>query len=202
MLRASTILSHARLDRDLTIEEASKKLKIPVKHLQAIEQENKADFPHEPYCSLIIKDYANFLNLNGDEVLRIFHRDFDRQISPPKSATLNLGLTPGLFFRLSLLLLFVFFAGYLLREYLSFTRPPKLVVNWPETILVDSNLNLTGQTDSEATVIVNGDSILTDPEGKFSTTIKLPPGGLNVTIESRSIAGKTTTVSRHLEPSQ
>ncbi|MFA6519131.1 MAG: helix-turn-helix domain-containing protein [Candidatus Shapirobacteria bacterium] len=198
MLRASTILSHARLDKELDFVEVSKKLKIPQKYLQAIEEENKSLFPQEPYCSLIIKDYANFLNLNGEEILRIFRRDFNRESSSSPLRRQSLGITPNFIFKLSLLVLFLAFASYLYFEYLSYSRPPKLSVIWPENnLIIDNTANITGQTDSEATVSVNGEPILVDPDGKFSTELKIPQTGLDVTIESRSISGKTTITSKN-----
>lgn len=202
MLRASTILSHARLDKELDLTEVSRKLKIPAKYLQAIEEENKSLFPQEPYCSLIIKDYANFLNLNGEEILRIFRRDFNREPTPSVQRRQSPGFTPNLIFKLSLAILFITFAGYLFLEYLSYSRPPKLLIDWPETnLIIDGTVRITGRTDSEATVSVNGDPVLVDQDGKFSADINIPQAGLDVTIESRSIAGRTTITTRRLKPS-
>ena len=72
MLRASALLKNTRLDRELDLLEISKKLKIPVKSLTAIENEDIVNFPQEPYCSLIVKDYADFLGLNGSNILCLF----------------------------------------------------------------------------------------------------------------------------------
>lgn len=197
MLRASTILSHARLDKELDFNEISKRLKIPAKYLQAIEEENKPLLPQEPYCSLIIKDYANFLNLNGDEVLRIFRRDFSQEKASTTATFLAPGLTPSFLFRLSFILLLLAFSAYLFFEYQSFNSPPKLIVTWPEqTIIIDNIAKITGQTDSEATVSIDGDPVLVDQDGKFSSDVKIPETGLNITVESHSIAGKITTITK------
>jgi cytoskeletal protein RodZ len=197
MLRASTVLSHARLDKELNFSEVSKKLKIPQKYLQAIEEEDQPLLPQEPYCSLIIKDYANFLGLNGDEVLRIFRRDFNQKKTVSTKTFLIPGLTPNFIFRLSLLFLFFIFFAYLFSEYLSFNRPPRLTITWPEkALLIDNVAKISGQTDSEATVSVNGDLVLVDQNGKFTANIKVPESGLNIIVESRSIAGKITSLSK------
>ena len=85
MFRVSTILKNTRLDKELEFSEISKKLKIPAKYLEAIEDEKIANFPQEPYCSLIVKDYANFLGLNGEEILSLVRRDFAQKVKIVKS---------------------------------------------------------------------------------------------------------------------
>ena len=85
MFRVSTIFKNTRLDKELEFSEISKKLKIPAKYLEAIEDEKIANFPQEPYCSLIVKDYANFLGLNGEEILSLFRRDFAQKVKIVKS---------------------------------------------------------------------------------------------------------------------
>jgi len=79
MFCASSLLKNTRLDKEWELVDISKKLKVPVKYLEAIENENVGSFPQEPYCSLIIKDYADYLGLNGVDVLALFRRDFDQK---------------------------------------------------------------------------------------------------------------------------
>ena len=79
MKRASAILESTRLDRELDFEEISKRTRIPTHYLLAFENETTSDFPSEPYCSLMVKDYAEFLGLNGEEILSIFRRDYDQK---------------------------------------------------------------------------------------------------------------------------
>ena len=76
---ASSLLKNTRLDKEWELEDISKKIKIPVKYLRALEDEQINCFPQEPYCSLIIKDYADYLGLQGQDVLALFRRDFEQK---------------------------------------------------------------------------------------------------------------------------
>ena len=159
MYRASDIIQNTRIEKDLTIEEISKKIKIPAKYLLAFEKEDKDNFPQEPYSSLILKDYANFLGLNGERILMIFRRDFEIknkivQQKPKKT----IYFSPQLTFSVSLIFVFLLFAGYLVNEYLKFNRPPKLKIDWPQEF--SNPLIIQGSTDPTNTIRVNDDLIL------------------------------------------
>ena len=193
MFKASVILKNAREDKDLSIEEVSKKLKISVKYLQAIEGEQKSEFPDEPYCSLMIKDYANFLGLNGEDVISLFRRDF---ASISKSATAinnQFFFTPQFTFRLATFGVIILFIGYIVVEYLKFNRPPELKVDWP---LASNSAEISGVTDPESTIRVNNDLIIVDQLGKFHKNLDLSRTNTKVVIESKSPSGKTTVVEK------
>lgn len=197
MFRVSLILKNAREDKALNYAEISQKLKVPVKYLEALENEQIKNFPQEPYCSLIVKDYATFLGLNGDDVLSLFRRDFDRR-SKNKAAKTNLvNFTPQFTFRLGFILVIFAFAFYLVNEYIKFNRPPRLKVNWPEIGLITNNLlKITGSTDNDATVRVNQDLIIVDSNGNFNKQLTLFPTETKIVVESKSPSGKTTVVEK------
>lgn len=197
MYRASSIIKNQRLEKDLEIGEISKKLKIPVKYLVAIEDEVKCDFPPDPYCSLMVKDYANFLGLNGEQILSLFRRDFDQKRQIKQISKTGFSFTPQFTFTVSIILFIVVFAGYLTFEYIKFNRPPELKVIWPQTIT--ENIEITGTTESEATVRINQDLVIVDSSGKFSKRLSLNNGDNKVVIESKSPSGKTTTQTNVLK---
>ena len=193
MFKASVILKNAREDKDLSIEEVSKKLKISAKYIRAIEGEQKANFPEEPYCSLIIKDYACFLGLNGDDLISLFRRDFASNFKSPISATANFSITPQSTFRVATIVAIFIFVSYIFVEYLKFNRPPELHVDWP---LASTAAEITGQTDPESTIRVNNDLIIVDHSGKFHKSINLSQPATKVVVESKSPSGKTTVVEK------
>lgn len=196
MLRASIILKNTREDKSYELSEVAKKTKISIKYLRAIENESKDDLPSEPYTSLIIKDYAAFLGLNGDDILSLYRRDFVRRTKKISGSLVKSGLlTPQYVFRLASLFLVAIFAAYLYYEYQVYHSPPRLEVNWPDTG-GSKNLEITGTTDSESTVRVNQDLILVNPDGTFTTTVDLSKSGNKITVESRSPGGKTTLVEK------
>lgn len=193
MIRASALLKDTRLDKDLDLIEISKKLKIPVKSLAAIENEDVTNFPQEPYCSLIVKDYADFLGLNGSNILCLFRRDFDQKKKNKGNSKQLLSFTPQFTFKLSIIAILILFSSYLIFEYIKFNQPPKLKINWPlDTIITNSAVSLTGTTDIEATIRINDDLIIVDNQGNFNKKIDLGEGENKIIVESKSPSGKVT----------
>jgi hypothetical protein len=191
MKRASSILESTRLDRELDFTEISKKTKIPLKYLIAFENETTANFPEEPYCSLMLKDYADFLGLNGEEILSLFRRDYDRKSSVTAPRHFLFSLTPQYAFTLFITILTIIFASYLISEYLKFNRPPRLKVNWPQS-LSGENIEISGITDPEATVKVNNSLVIVDQNGNFQKDIELSTSEAKIVIEAKSPAGVVT----------
>ena len=203
MFRASIILKNARQDHSLEISEVSKKLKISAKYIESIETENKSKFPQEPYCSLIIKDYANYLGLNGDDILSLFRRDFANTCQNKTKNSRWQFFTPQSTFKIAVIVSIVFFATYLIIEYLKFNQAPSLIVNWPSsTNLSQLTLDLTGITDPESTIRINNDLIIVDEEGKFSKKFTFSSSDSStIIVESKSPSGKITTLEKtfHLD---
>lgn len=197
MFRVSLILKNAREDKALNYAEVSQKLKVPAKYLEALETEQIKNFPQEPYCSLIVKDYANFLGLNGDDVLSLFRRDFDRRAKNKITKANLVNFTPQFTFRLGFIVVVLAFAFYLVNEYIKFNQPPQLKVNWPDAnLIVNHVLDLTGTTDNDATVKVNQDLIMVDSNGNFKKQLTLSPTTTKITVVAQSPSGKTTSVEK------
>lgn len=202
MFCASSLLKNTRLDKEWELSEISKKIKVPVKYLEAIENEIIGCFPQEPYCSLIIKDYADYLGLNGTDVVALFRRDFDQQRKTKNKNSLFFSFTPKFTFTVSLLLVVLFFFVYLTSEYIKFHQPPKLEVIWPlEATVSSSMVEISGITDPESTVRINDDLILVDINGNFQKKINLTSGENNIIIESTSPNGKQTIVNKVIKSS-
>ena len=207
MFRASVILKNAREDHSYELEEISKKLKISLKYLKAIENEDRANFPQEPYCSLIIKDYAAFLGLNGEEILSLFRRDFANAAKSKTQADAKLFFTPQFTFKVSLVVSLILFTTYLTLEYVKFNRPPMLKVNWPNSNIVNADsFDLTGVTDPESTIRIKvaGDKpvdepVIVDQTGGFEGKISLTTNESKVIVESKSPSGKVTQSQKVLK---
>ncbi len=192
MKRASTILESARLDRELDYSEISKKTKIPVRYLIAFENESCKDFPEEPYCSLMLKDYADFLGLNGENILSLFRRDYDTKSHSSPSRRLFFSLTPQYTFSVFIVLSVLVFAIYLFSEYSKFNRPPPLKVNWPQD-LSSKTVEITGVTNPESTVKINDSLVIVDSNGNFSKSIEISTPEAKIIVEAKSPAGVVTS---------
>jgi len=195
MLRVSAIIQEARLDKQLELEDISKKIKVPVKYLRAIEDEASANFPLEPYCSLIVKDYAQYLGLDGQRILSLFRRDYSEKLKTKTYRPRLLSFTPKFTLGLAMVLSLVIFSAYLFYEYLTFNRPPNLKVDWPANLVVATSFfDLNGVTNAESTVRVNQDLVIVDHNGNFKKRIELSSSDeTKVIVEAKSPSGKTTT---------
>lgn len=193
MFQASSLLKNTRLDKEWDLADISKKLKVPVKYLEALENEDVGCYPQEPYCSLIIKDYADYLGLNGKDVLALFRRDFEQKNKVKNSIKNSFSFTPKVTFTISIILVVVIFIFYLMSEYYKFHLPPKLKVNWPlEATVSASTVEINGITDPESTIRINNDLIMVNNDGSFQKKINLNTGENLVTIQSTSPNGKTS----------
>lgn len=198
MFRASTILSNARLDKSLELSEVSKKLKIPQKYLQAIESENSQNFPQEPYLSLIVKDYANYLGLNGTDTLSIFRRDYEQKRKLKKEKPPSLFITPQFTFKIGVFVSVLIFIAYLVTEYLKFNQPPRLEVYWPESPPPKTEqLEISGLTHPESTVRINDDLVIVNSNGEFRKKVTIPQqSNFVIVVESTSPSGKTNRLEK------
>lgn len=199
MLRTSFLLKNTRLDKEYELTDISKKLKISVKYLTAIENEEVKNFPQEPYCSLIIKDYADYLGLNGQEILSFFRRDFEQKKRIKSVKKSGFSFTPQFTFSVLIGVIIIGFIFYLTSEYIKFNRPPKLKINWPETIDNES-FDLTGITDPDSTIRINKDLIIIGSNGSFQKKIQTGSDGeIKIIVESKSPSGKTTVEEKTLK---
>jgi len=198
MKRASAILESTRLDRELDFEEISKRTRIPTHYLLAFENETTSDFPSEPYCSLMVKDYAEFLGLNGEEILSIFRRDYDQKSQKFHPRHSFFSFTPQLALKLFIILLLIIFSLFLIYEYLKFNRPPKLTVNWPDN-LSTKTVEISGNTDPMATIKINDSLVIVDSKGNFKKTIDIASSEAKITVEAKSPAGVISTDEKNIK---
>lgn len=197
MTKAVEILVGTRIDKGYTLEEIAKITKLSYKYLSAIEAGDLNILPPEPYNYLMIKDYATFLGLKGDDLVRLYRRDFQRLPSKSPPSRSKRQVTPQLIFRLLTVTTFLVFILYLAWQYYDYQSPPPLEVAWPsENLVGESDIILTGQTDPQATVKVNDQLVIVNLDGQFEYRLKPTQPEINISVVSTSIAGKTTTLTK------
>jgi len=92
------------------------------------------------------------------------------------------------------------FLGYLLFQYRYVFIPPSLTISSPKAGSVTSQeVTVSGQTDSNATVFVNNESVFLTSDGKFTKRITLFPGETILTIKAKNRLGKETVVTREIQ---
>ena len=106
-----------------------------------------------------------------------------------------LQLTPGKFITFIVVALVSLFLLYLGLQYHTLQKTPTLVVDEPinQAVVTDKRIDILGKTDPDATVTINGISVLVRGDGKFFDQINLDPGVNKLIVTATSRLGKTTT---------
>jgi cytoskeletal protein RodZ len=208
MKTAGSILREARLAQNISLETVEKATKIRVRFLEAIEADTYEGLPSLSYAKGFIKNYSDFLGLDSRRVLAFFRR---QNTDAPKSSILPKGvseplnrstfqLTPGRFVTVLVGGLVGLFLVYLGFQYQGLRRAPGLDIESPtnQAVVSERRVDILGKTDPDATVTINGISVLVRSDGKFFDQVNLDPGVNVITIVATSRFGKTTTVTREV----
>lgn len=206
MRTVGEILKKARNEAKFSLEEVESKIKIRKKYLQALEENSWNSLPSLAYIKGFLKNYSNFLNLNPDEMLAVFRRQykFDEKeevvpegVSSPINEPIVRFSPQTVFISLGVLFILIFFVN-LFFQYRAIVNPPVLTIASPNEgeLLKSNTLTVKGSTDEDATVKINSKQISVNNKGEFSETFNLQTGINTITIESISKHGKKRTVTR------
>ncbi len=206
MKTVGSILKEARLAKKITYEQVEVATKIRAKFLQAIEDDDYRSLPSVAYAKGFVKNYGEFLGIPSETTLAFFRRqtkDVARSAILPKGEIESLNrswfqLTPGKFLLFLIVGLVTLFFSYLGLQYRQIQSPPRITLETPADNAVTGTrkIELLGTTDPDATVTVNGVSVLVRSDGKFFDQVSLEPGKNTITIVASSRFGKTSTVTR------
>jgi cytoskeletal protein RodZ len=203
MKTVGQMLRTAREEKKLSLEDIERGTKIRLKFLEAIESDEFTIMPSQSYVKGFVKNYSEYVGLNSKTVLAFYRR---QTVDAPKSHLLPKGmeaplnrsafqLTPGQFIFIIVSTLVCVFLLYLFIQYQTLQKPPTLLVDSPvnQEVFSDTRVDVLGKTDPDATVTINGVSVLVRPDGKFFDQIRVEPGINSITITASSRLGKTTT---------
>lgn len=206
MKTVGEILREARITKGYSLEQVEQATKIRRKFLDAIEADDYTKLPSLAYAKGFVKNYSTFLGIDRDTVLAFFRRQ-TREVSRtsllPKGMAEPLNkpwfqLTPGRFLGILGAGLGAVFLLYFGMQYRRLNQPPALAVETPkdQIVTIDKRIDVLGRTDTDATVTVNGFSLVVRSDGRFFSQVVLEPGVNTVTVVATSRFGKATTVTR------
>jgi cytoskeletal protein RodZ len=208
MRTVGEILRDARIAKQLKLTDIEQGTKIRLKFLEAIEADNFKIMPSLSYAKGFVKNYSEFLGLDSNITLAFFRRqttDVPRSSLLPKGMEepLNrsaLQLTPGKFVGSIIAVFILLFLAYLGFQYHSLQQSPVLLIDSPadQAIVTEKRMEVFGKTDPDATVTINGVSVIVRGDGKFFDQIALDTGVNKITIVATSRLGKTTTAVREV----
>ncbi len=188
MKSVGQLLKTAREQKKFTFEDVHKFVKIHPKFLLALEHGDYSVFSNIIHAKGFLKIYAEFLGLEVDQVLGLWRREYEAELekiekSRPKFKLNDLKksalvLTPSVVFMTMFVVLTLSFFGYLFYQYRTYSGAPKLEIFNPKNNIVVTYeiLDVTGQTDIDATLLINNQRVILDKSGGFATSIRLKPG--------------------------
>jgi len=156
----------ARERKGVDLYRAERDTKIRARYLAALERGDYRELPGAVYSRGFLRNYALYLGLDPDDVIRQWHRERgDTAIAPPvitvprPLTTPRQGLTfsPGVVVAALLTVGVVAFGAYLALQLLRFSRPPTIAVTDPPRAVFDlsdsdTQYTMRGTTTPGATV--------------------------------------------------
>lgn len=206
MTTIGQLLSDAREQKKMTINEVSEITRIRPLYLQALEDGRYSAFSSDVHLQGFLVNYSKFLGLDIDRIHALYRRE--RRIKPEqmKKAMFTskdrpkFVLTPRhiVFPLIAVAVIGVVF--YFVRQYQAIAEPPALTVMEPQdnTVTASQNLLIKGQVEPGVSLSVNNQEVTTvDSLGFFELYVKLNLEGANkITVIAESGLGKQTIIER------
>ncbi len=194
MKTVGQIIKSARQKRSLSVDQLSSLTKIDSKYIAALELDHYSDLPSETFAKGFIRNLSLRLDLNPNELIAIFRRDF-RQPDRVGPKTIHRKTFSG-FPPQSLPFIFggLVFVVYLVFQFRAILTPPKLEITRPlnGAVLV-SPIEIEGDTAIDANIYIGDDTqVKPDTEGHFLARINIPVGETVLEIKSTNRFGRTT----------
>ncbi|MBP9719271.1 MAG: helix-turn-helix domain-containing protein [Candidatus Levybacteria bacterium] len=198
----------ARKRQNITVEQASKALKIRVEFLHALENGQYNKLPSSAYAQGFVGNYAQFLGLSKDETIAMFRREFDGKnvysvlphgVTHTKEFTVKKMRLQQTFFVIAAI--FVIMGGYIIYQYRSAFFSPQLDIYTPkENEIIRSNeAQVSGKSDPNATVFVNNSTVSLDKDGNFSKRIDLFNGKTVIEVSATNRFGRKSSIRLPIE---
>ena len=200
----SSILKSARLKKGINLDEISRSLRIHTRFLTALEEGDYSVFSSAVHLKGFLKNYAAFLDLNVEEILAFFRREYPEEKGltltdpvKPLGATVAV-ITPERAVSGFIVLLVVAFFGYLFFQYRNFANAPDLSVSQPsrDYKTSESVINVSGKTNKDVVLRINGQEINLAEDGSFATPITLLDGVNELKFVSKNKLGKERALTR------
>ena len=135
-------LTAARERKGVDLARAERDTKIRVRYLSALERGDYRDLPGAVYTKGFLRNYAIYLDLDPEDVLRQWRRERGDQVGPepvivpPRpldEPSRPLNFSPSVVVAALLTAGVVLFFVYLSSQLLRYSRPPEIIVNNPAT---------------------------------------------------------------------
>ncbi|MFA6272120.1 MAG: helix-turn-helix domain-containing protein [Patescibacteria group bacterium] len=210
-------LREAREEEKISLADAGSAIQIRKEYLQYLEEGEYSKLPGEVYIRNFLIKYAELLRLNPNRVIELFEAEkkifktitpLEKHPTDGKGVVRNHPIINPKFFRTgSVVLIIVALLVYFGIEVSKTVSPPSLVIYSPQEDNITTSeysYEISGQTESEATISINGEEILGDPSGYFQAKVDLKEGIniLEITAVRKSSKPNTVYKKIRVEPGE
>ena len=204
-------LKDLRALHQIDFEEACRETRIDPTILRAFEEDRIEDIRDPIFAKRHLLAYVKYLG--GYEPYFAFryqsyldeHHQSERDVKEllPKERSvrfLDLFVAPQFLTFLGVLVLALFFGGYVFwQAYLVNSEPPLIIYSPDDGVRLDRpRVHVEGETMPEATVLINDREAPVDEEGGFALDLDLRRGTTVITITARRRRGSETTIERRV----
>lgn len=208
MKTVGDIFKETRTAKKISLETVEEATKIRKKFLVAMEDDEYQKLPSAAYAKGFIKNYSIFLQLAPEKMLAFYRRQtkeiaksslLPKGVSDPLNAPL-LRITPTRFIVFVVVCLTGIFLLYFGLQYQKLQMPPNLEIDSPkeDQQVKERRVDVLGKTDPDATVAINGITILVRSDGQFFDQVAITAGDNTISVTATSRYGKSQTQTRKI----
>ena len=195
------ILKDARVEKKFTLSQLENITKIKSDFIGYIEKGNWDSLPPFPTVLGFVKSIATSLSIDKDMATAVLKRDYPPKklrISPKPDVVNKTSWSPKMTFIVGVTSIMLVLLGYLTIQYVRFISPPKLFIESPkdQQIILNGSVDVFGETDLDAKIMVNNQPVEITLDGKFSVNLNVVPETHEIVVTASSRSGKITTVRR------
>lgn len=199
------ILKSARIKKRYSLKKVERETRIKKEFVEAIEGGNWTALPELPVVAGFVKNLASFLEVDVKTAYATLKRDYPPRgllINPKPDVGGKFTWTPKYTFLLGIVIIVVMLFGYLGFQFVKFNSPPALEVTSPQDSFVatSNKVDVSGKTDSDATVKINNQLVLVGDDGVFNGQVEIFEGTKEIVVTATNRAGKETTIVRKIVP--
>jgi cytoskeleton protein RodZ len=203
---AGEIFKKNREEIGQSLDDVCRTIKVNKKYLEALEEGNYSELSIGFYTEKFFKTYADYLNLEFEPLWKLYSKErkfFDKK----DSSGFVKAVSPRSFVDASKIikiciggLIIMVLLGYLGWEIRKIFLPPYLEVMNPVDNLItsQSTVKVTGQTEKETEISINGQEISSSQDGFFSEDVNLQEGLNVIEISSKKKHSKENTIFRRV----
>jgi len=197
------VLKNAREKAEISLDDADIACKVRAKYLKAIEENDWQSLPSLVYVRGFVLAYAKFLDLDQEEIERLFQQEYSfigrqktselsyKKLLPDKKVQ----ITPKLIAYTSLSIFFLSMFGYIAYQIVNFAGSPnlRLVSPFNNSVIESDSVDVRGITDNDTYLTVNNETVPVTTDGHFATSLKLQKGINVVRVKVMNRAKKETS---------